>query len=148
MSTADFKSILSHKVGSIEKPKPLPMGTYAAVVEAWETVESGQKKTPGVKVSFKLLQPSEDVDMDQLEEVGGLPAVTKRKIATTYWLTEDSLYRLKEFIELVCKIDVGDRTLGECLPDCLQVQVKLGLKHRFTDKQEIVLDIDTVLAAD
>lgn len=148
MATADFKSILSHKVGSIEKPKPLPTGTYLAIIEGWEASEIGQKKTPGARVTFKLLQPEADVDMDQLEELGGLAAVTKRKVNTTLWLTEDALYRAKEFIEDVCKIDVGERTLGECFPDMVGCQVKVVLKHRFSDKQEILLDVDTVLTAD
>ena len=148
MATADFRSILSHKVGAIEKPKPLPIGTYAANVDAWEAVEVGQKKTPSIKFTFKLTAPQEDVDMDQLEEVGGMPAVLRRKVNTNYWLTDDAMFRLRQFIEDICKVDIGDRSIGATLPDTIQCPVLVVLKHRFTDKQEIILDVDAVLPAE
>jgi len=149
MSKVDFRSILSNKVGAIEKPKPLPMGTYAAVFDSWEAQEIGQKKTPGIKVTFKLTAPGDDVDMDELEQVGGLPAVMKRKVNTTYWLTDDAMYRLREFMEDVCKAeDTEERSIAAVMADCLQASVLVVIKHRFNDKQELLLDVDTVLPAE
>lgn len=146
MSKVDFRAILSNKVGAIEKPKPLPVGNYAAVVDSWEPQEVGKNKTPAIRVNFRLTAPGENVDMDELEQVGGLPAVLKRKVNAAYWLTEDAMYRLREFMEDVCKAEnTEDRSISEVMADCLQAPVVVVLKHRFTDKQEIVLEIDTVL---
>jgi ribosomal protein L5 len=143
----DFRSLLSTKPESVEKPQPLPPGTYFATIKSWEPTESGQKKTPGVKVTLQLSSPDADVDMDQLEQVGGLAAVTKRKVSTTYWLTEDSTFRLRDFLETACGLDITGRSFAELLPECVNVAVRVAVKHRVTDKQEIMLDVDQILSA-
>lgn len=145
--TTDFRQILGTKGSAIEKPKPLPAGTYFGTVSLWETTESSQKKTPGVKISFQLTSADADVDQDQLNGAGGAAAVSKRKLSTTYWLTDDSMYRLKEFVEVACGISMDDRSLAECLPECLQTTVKLNLRHRLTEKNEVIMEIDEVIAA-
>jgi hypothetical protein len=144
----DFRALLGVKGSAVEKPKPLPVGTYYAQVTGWEPTESSQKKTPGVKIGFQLTSADADVDQEQLAEVGGAAAVGKRKLSTTFWLTEDSTYRLKEFVENACKIDMSERTFAECLPECIQATVKLALKHRLSEKQEIILEVDEVIAAE
>lgn len=144
----DFRSLLSTKPETVEKPQPLPPGTYFGVIKAWEPIESSQKKTPGVKIQFQLQSPDADVDLDQLEQVGGLTAVTKRKVSTIFYLTEDATYRLREFLEFACKLDISGRSFAELLPEAINLAVRLALKHKVTDKQEIILDVDQILAAD
>lgn len=144
----DFRNLLATKPETVEKPQPLPPGTYFALIKAWEPTESSQKKTPGVKIQFQLVSPDADVDMDQLEQVGGQTAVAKRKISTTFWLTEDSTFRLREFLEIACKLDISGRSFAELLPETVNQSVRLAVKHRVTDKQEILLDVDQILAAD
>lgn len=143
----DFRQLLSRVASEVERPQPLPPGTYTAVVKSFEPVESGQKKTPGIKVTCQLVAPTEDVDLDQLEQVGGLAAVQKRKVSTTYWLTEDSQFRLREFLEVACKLPVEGRSFAELLPETANVEVLCAVKHRITDKQEILLDLDQILPA-
>lgn len=80
-----------------ERPKPIPVGTYSAIVFGPpEFGESSAKKTPQVKFTLKLTAAQDDVDEDALEEMGG---IADRTVTATYYFTEGSLYRLDEFFE-------------------------------------------------
>lgn len=106
----DLSSILSKPASEIEAPKPLPAGLYMAQVEKiGEVREVGQNKTPGIDFTYKLLQPL-DVEIP--------PGVDfPRSIRKTHFLSENSLFRFKQFLEDTLKIDGSGRTLGDMLPE-------------------------------
>lgn len=145
-ATANFRDLLGAKASQIEKPKPTPPGTYNAVINGWEPVESSQKKTPGVKITFNLRAPLDDVDTDALEAFGGVNEIQKRRVSTTFWITDDSTYRLKEFLEGPCKIEGGDRSLSEMLAEIRGAAVNVVLVHRMNQKNEVFTEVEEVLA--
>jgi len=99
-----FSSILDRAPSEIERPKPLPIGTYLCAVNGlYEDVVSSQKKTPGFKFKFSVLQAGEDVDQDKLNEWMQKKDGTSRTLAdaslsTTYWDTPDAGSMLMDFL--------------------------------------------------
>ena len=79
MNNPTFASILDRPSGDTEKPKPLPVGTYSAMVKGLpEEGKSSQKKTPFVKFTLQLLQAADDVDPEALaENLKGKPPSTR-----------------------------------------------------------------------
>lgn len=68
MST--FESILTSttKIDDIKDIPPLPQGTYMAQVKGpHEMIRSARKGTPGMQVTFRLLQVQDDVDREALD---------------------------------------------------------------------------------
>ncbi len=123
----NFSDILNTKTDDIERPKPLPVGTYLGIVSgAPEIAPIGQKATLAAKYQIKLLAPQEDVDRDALSEMGG---IGERSVSLTLFLTADAAWRAKEFLEN-CGIDTSGKTLGETLTEAPGRQIYVKLKHR------------------
>ena len=125
---ASFADALNRKADDVEKPKPLPVGTYLCTVAGpAEMKEIGQNSTPAAIFQFKVISPEGDVDMEALSNAGGAQGKTLRQ---TFFLTEDALYRLKDFLVDVCGIEPNGRSLGEMLPDAVNRMFKATVKHR------------------
>lgn len=106
--TIDLSSILSKPASEVLPPKPLPNGIYLAQVLDYEfRPEVGQKKNPMIEFELNIVQPV-DVEPTECE----LP----KKLRLTQWLTDASLFRFKEFLE-VLGIEGGQRTMMEMLPE-------------------------------
>lgn len=142
--TANFSDVLNKKLDTIEKPKPLPVGTYyAAVNGAPEIKPRGQNNTLSAEFKLKVLQPDDDVDADALAEAGGLSK--ERELRHTLWLTEDALWRAKQFVEN-CGVDDTNISLSQALQSCVGCQVKIKVKHvPSQDGSELYANIDKIL---
>lgn len=146
MSTTDFASILSQRSESIERPKPVPVGTYAAMVEGIPEMRNiGKKDTPAAEFSFKLIAPGPDVDTTALTEMGGL---TDKKLRKPFFLTEESLYRLKEFLVDHLGIDEGKKSIGELISESPNRSVTVVVSHRLSeDKSQVYAEIKSTARA-
>jgi hypothetical protein len=78
----------------VERPRPLPVGDYLLAIESTEEIKSSQKGTPGIQVNFRVLAADDSVDKELIQ--GMVPG---KKMRERFWITEDSLFRLKEFLE-------------------------------------------------
>ncbi len=133
---ANFASILDTPASDVERPKPLPVGTYTCVVKGLPRFdESSKKKTPFVEFGLQPLAAGEDVDADDLEAMGGF---ANRMIKATYYLTEDASWRLKKFLADDLGIDPDDKTLGQMIDETPGKQVFASLKHRASDDGQSV----------
>ena len=57
---ASFESILDTPAEAVERPKPLPVGTYDVIVKGMpEHGQSSQKKTPFVRFTYALTEAHE-----------------------------------------------------------------------------------------
>lgn len=123
-----FADILNTPSSEIERPKPLPAGSYVCVVAGLpEFDKSTKKETPYAKFTLRPIAAGDDIDAEDLEAAGGLEGKT---IQATYYLTEASLWRLKKFIQ-DCGVDVeDDRTLGQQIEDVPNQTVIAYIKHR------------------
>lgn len=138
--TADFSSILSNaKLGEIEKPKPVPVGSYLAMVKNVEFKEgTGEKKTPFARVNLELVSAMEDVDQDALASAGGLQ---NKRTKVDFYLTDQAMFRLQDFILKDCALELNGMSLDQAIPQLTNQQVGVKIKHEVSTR-----DPDTVYA--
>ena len=136
MAKPNLSSILDRPSEDAERPKPFPQGSYVCVVQSWEEGASTKKLTPFIRFILKPVDPGEDVDADELEEVGGLGT---RTIPTTYYLTDNSEYRLREFLDH-CGVPTkeGKNKLShrERAEMAVNHQVGAFIKHRYNTSED------------
>lgn len=92
---ADLSALLDANPENFEAPPKLPEGEYEFIVMDHTFGESSQKKTKKVDFSLAVKQPLDSVDTDELENV----KLEKAKVKATFYLTEDALFMLREFLE-------------------------------------------------
>lgn len=121
-----FASILDTPSSEVERPKPLPQGSYVAQIQGLPRYDkSSKKQTEFVEFNLQLLSVGDDVDKDELEAIGGFKGKT---IKATYYLTETALWRLKEFLDH-CGIEEGDATLRQRVEATAGQQVGIFINH-------------------
>ena len=63
----NFQAILSKQAATIEKPKPLPVGSYLCnTPKIPEFKAVGKDETPCAEFGFVVLAPTEDVDPTEI----------------------------------------------------------------------------------
>lgn len=146
MSNPNFAALLDEAPTEINRPKPLPQGTYLCTVTGWETGESSKKKTPFVRFSLLVIAADDDVDAEELEASGGFEGKTLR---TDYYITADAVYRLDEFHEH-CGLDITDEVSRKMRNDeVVNTQVKVYVKHRASaDGESVYAEVGRTLSAD
>lgn len=138
--SVSFKDLLSTPLDLVKRPPALPQGTYEGVVKSFEFGESREKKTPFVRVYFTLIAAGEDVDPTLMEGVD----LAKRAPRTDFYVTNDSMWRIKEFLASL-GLDVEGRTLSEVIPEMVGANVQMYITQRSSaDGQEIFNDVKTV----
>jgi hypothetical protein len=121
-----FESILDTAAEDVERPVPLPEGTYETIIQGMPAHgESTKKKTPYVEFTHKIVAALDDVDPTALDEVGG---IADKTIKNTYYTTPQSLFMLTDFLE-ACGIDNTGRTIRQMLDDTPNASVRILVKH-------------------
>lgn len=144
---ANFAALLNVKADTVEKPKPLPQGTYLGTITGHEFDESQKKKTPFVRFHIQPVSPEPDVDEELFTEFGGQAKLASKKQRTDFYLTEDSMFRLTDFLKDVCKLDADGRTLAELIPETTGVQIKFNISHSINNG-EVYANIADMAAVD
>jgi hypothetical protein len=132
MSSPNFGAILDTPSQEIERPKPLPQGTYTCVVNGLPRMDKSAKKgTEFVEFNLNILAAGEDVDEDALGEMGGIAGKSTR---VTFYLTESSVWRLKKFLVDDLGIEEeDDLTLRGMISMAPGRQVLAHIKHTPSD---------------
>lgn len=130
----DFTNLLSKSADNVERPEPLPQGSYVTTITAYRTIESGQKKTPGVEFDLQIFAPGEDINMEEYSKVKN---PQERVLKTQFWLTEDSMFRLKEFLEKA-GFETAGRTFADMLAEVAGHQIIAIVSHRIGQDGESV----------
>ncbi len=137
-----FASVLDMPSSGIERvAKPLPVGSYLAVVQGQPKIDkSSKKQTEYSEYTMKILEPLDDVDEDALEEyLTGMDGTTKKRltdctIRNTYYHTENSIGRLATFFDHLDGItpdkasDV-DASLRQRMGETAGKQCVIHIKH-------------------
>lgn len=135
-ASPNFGALLDKPSSDIERPKPLPQGTYICVVKGLPKFDkSSKKQTEYVEFILQPLQAAEDVDQDSLTEMGG---IANKTIRATYYITEDALWRLKKFLTEDLQIEEGDNSLRQMIAETPGKQVAVFLKHQASDDGQSV----------
>ena len=131
MSSPNFGAILDTPSQEIERPKPLPQGTYTCVINGLPRMDKSAKKgTEFVEFNLNILAAGEDVDEDALSEMGG---IANKSTRITFYLTENSVWRLKKFLAEDLQIEKDDVTLRQMIGMALGRQVLAHIKHTPSD---------------
>lgn len=128
MST-NFSSLLQVQSDSVERPKPLPAGTYSAVITEHKFGESSGKGTPYVEFMLRFVAPEGDVSPEDFATMGGQEALLKQKKSYSFYITADSLYRLNDFLRNQLKIESSGKTIEEMLLEVPGKEVKAVVAH-------------------
>jgi hypothetical protein len=104
--------ILDMPSSSIERPKPIPQGTYVSqVIGQFREDKSTKKGTRYHEYTLKLVKPATngegeplDVDMDALEQSltkasGEVQELSDRTLRHTIYITPDAMWRYKDFLD-------------------------------------------------
>jgi hypothetical protein len=145
-NSPNFSSILDEAPSEVDRPKPLPVGTYTCIVGTPAYDKSSKKGTPYVQFILRPIAAESDVDEGELSEMGGFENKT---IRATYYLTEDAVYRLDEFHEH-CGVDLSDEASRRTRNDeVVNAQVRAVVKHRTSDDgTQIFAELARTLPAD
>lgn len=132
---ANLEEQLAKQAAEIEPPKPIPVGTYLCIVDGQPTfLQLGQNKTDAVDFMMKIAQPMDDVDQSALAEFTAKgDVIAGKRIKRRLFLTEDSIFMLKQFLTDSLGIDETGKTLKQMIPEALGKQVYATVKHRSSD---------------
>lgn len=114
----DFTKLLSRPAGEAKKPPILPAGDYPGIIKAWKTGESRQNRTPFVSFTLGLMAFPADLDEADTQGID----LEKRQLSRDFYITEDALYRLDEFIHS-CGVETTGRAYEEVLPELIGAAV-------------------------
>lgn len=130
----NFGSILDKPASEAERPPSIPAGTYLAVVQGLPRFDKSTKKqTDYIEYNIKLLKPFEnndgetDVDLDEVKAMGG---VKDKEMKLTFYITEKSEYRHKEFLEDDLSLNIGDKSHREASQDAAGVQLLVFVSQK------------------
>ena len=125
----DFEQLLDMDAENAVKAPPMPGGTDRALVSENETVTSSQKGTPGIKFTFRGLDPMSDVDVDRWQAYLESPVINKEDInlSDTFYLTPKAMFRLKDFC-LACGTGEAGK-MGKLVADAMKQTVLIEVKQ-------------------
>lgn len=140
----DFSKILQKQASEIEKPKPLPIGTYLCVNPKLPEFKGvGKNETPCAEFSLTIMAPVE-VDADDLTAYG---EVKGKSIRHRMFLTEGTEYRTKEELVNAFGLDEAGKNLGQLFNETINGQVLVTIKHRPSeDGTEIYHEVEGLAA--
>jgi len=97
MSELSVDEILSMSTEDIKAQPPVPRGYYRATIGQVTSSKSREKKTPFVQYKLTLNEAGDDVDVDELAEIGDW---TGRSInSDQFWITPAAAHRLARFLK-------------------------------------------------
>lgn len=153
----NLSSILDRRPSEIERPKPLPQGTYFTMLVGMPRYDvSSKKQTPFVEFTHKIIQAGEDVDAEALTEAltaagtGEVRALQDVTMKNTFYTTENAAWRLKDFLK-DCGFDVDDDSMSirEMVEQTAGRQVAIFVKHvPSQDGQSVFAQIGHTVAMD
>ncbi len=132
----DFSKILAKQATEIEKPAPLPIGSYLINNPALPQFKGlGKEESPAAVFSVVILSPGEDVDPEALAEYenGGKRPWKGKKVTFNRFLTEASEFRTKEEICNAFGIEEEGKSLGQIFNETVNKQCMIHIKHRPSD---------------
>ena len=131
--TPNFGSILDKPASEAERPPAMPAGTYLGVVQGLPRKDkSSKKQTDFIEYNIKLLKPYEnedgetDVDADELKAMGG---IKDKEMKLTFYITEKSEYRHKEFLEDDLGLDIEGKSHWEAAQEAAGQQLLVFVKQ-------------------
>lgn len=121
------QALLSKRTTEVERPKPLPEGTYSGIIEKREFGTTKSQDT-NLKFTIGQIQPGDDVNQDALAGFD----LGKKKTSTTFLVTETALFRLSDFLSKLEGGADGSRSMSELIEDAIGKEVDFMISHRMS----------------
>lgn len=148
---ANFSDILDRAPTEVEKPKPIPQGTYTTILVGLPRHDkSAKKQTPFIEFTHKIVAAGDDVDQDALAEALGERSLQDMTMKNTFYLTEGSAWRLKQFLA-DCGLDVEDdsHSLRELTEQTTGRSVNIYINHEPSqDGQSVFAKVGSTAAVE
>lgn len=122
----DFTSLLQKPAGEAKKPEALPAGDYHGVVKSFETGDSNKNKTPYVRFHIGIVAPGDAVASDHPDLAE--QDLSKRQMRRDYYLTEDAMWRLDDFLKSL-GIALAGKSYEETIPEAVGTQVLVEVQQ-------------------
>ena len=151
-----FAPILDRPPTEFDRPLPLPAGTYSTVIQGQPRYDkSAKKQTEFVEFTHKFISAGEDVDEEELTKAltkadGTTKNLTDVTMRNTFYITENSVWRLREFLNN-CGLDANnaDASLRELVEETPNQQVGVYVSHvPSQDGQSIFANITKTFAVE
>lgn len=154
-TSPNFGAILDRQSTEIERPKVLPTGTFVWMVKGQPRFDkSSKKQTEFCEFTVQPLQAQEDVDPDDLQA-----ALTRKDGSTkllgdmtqrlTFYLTEDAVWRLKQFLTRDLKLEEEDKSLRQLVNEAPGCQFLGNIIHKANDSGDgVFAQIGTTAAVE
>lgn len=142
--TPNFSSVLDHQPAGVDRPKPLPVGTYSCVVKGLPRFDKSSKKgTDFVEFTLQPIETLDDVDEDDLTAALTKPSGQKisladKTIRATFYLTEDAAWRLDKFLTDLGFELGGDRSRRDIINETPNCSVLVSLRHRPSEDDQVI----------
>jgi hypothetical protein len=125
----DFTSLLKKPAGEASKPKALEAGDYPGIIKSFEVGDNNKNKTPYVRFLVGITDWAETVSEEDKTNTDGSPVdLSKRQLRRDYYLTDDALWRLDDFIKS-CGVEAHGRAYDEVLPELIGAQVMVQVQQ-------------------
>lgn len=149
----DFSQYMRKPAGQATKPAALFPADYPAVVASFEKPAENKNGNVFIRFQFRLTGWGNAVPEDEkfVKDKDGKPTdtpidPTKRQMRRDFFMTEDALYRLDEFIR-ACGVNPEGQSYEETIPQCVGANVSVGVEQYVNQKSnEIGNNIGNVSA--
>lgn len=126
-----FGSILDKPSTSIERPKPLPQGNYVCILKGLPKEGKAKTGTEYYEFAPEIQQPLEDVSSTDIEVYGSV--VGKTIPRCTFYITEDSIWRLKKFLVDDLELEEEEKSLRQLVSESPGKQLVCTVRHKPSD---------------
>lgn len=139
---ANISDILNRPAEDVEAPKPLPVGSYNAIIKGMpEQGESSKQKTVYLRFAYQITSPREDVDQDEIAEFETNKDGTKTsiigKIMTSDFYIQNAdgspsgaLFMLTDMLENLGIDFTGGKSITAAIDETPNTECVIFIKHR------------------
>lgn len=140
MSNPNFTDVLDTPMDSIERPKPLPTGTYIGQIVGLPsskevTTKNGEQVT--LNINVKLVTPQQLDNPDALSDYGDI--TTARPLQRTFWFSKpaspEELWAFRQFCVNTLKVDTTGKSMKQVCAELQGKQLIVTVGHNvYQDK--------------
>lgn len=150
MAKTSLSDIMDREsTGTVERPKPVPVGTYLAKIKGQPEYGKTEKKgTEFIKFNAEFVEPMDDVDQDELEEWAKREDGTNKTLkgtalprgGVTFYITEDAIWRLDEFFDHLGVLEKGKKK-SEMVEDAIGSEFLVTINHVTGDNDVVYANV-------
>ena len=150
MSEASWEDLLSTESADVERPPPIPKGTYRMVVGKPIVVEPKGDSKAYVSYPLEGGKPMDDVDPGEFQDYsnhkaikGAAPTINTQR----YWLTPKALpFLVDNFLVQACRL-AKNGPVKKLVQDATNCTVLVTVKHGVAkDGETVYANIDSIKA--